>query len=187
MQRKPELLILAGLLIAAMAFVLWYVVDRRAKMHASPPVLTARSAAPAPAPAAKPSATPVPTPSTPAPAPSSATTAAAQPVAPTPTAASAATTTPATTPTPATTAAAATPKPASSSTTAVSTPATPKSPSAEPVDLTKPDRQTVDFSSGKPVLKDSIEDKAAIDAAMKDITSAEKETTFEAPKKEPRK
>ncbi len=63
----------------------------------------------------------------------------------------------------------------------------PPPPPAEPVDLTKHDRQTIDFSSGQPVVKNSAEDKAAIDAAMKDIESAEKETTFEAPKKDPHK
>ena len=47
------------------------------------------------------------------------------------------------------------------------------------------DGQTLDFSNGKPQVKNSAEDKAAIDAAMKDIESAEKEVTFEAPKKNP--
>jgi hypothetical protein len=129
-RRKPEILILAALLVAAMGFVLWYVIDRRARLRAAPPV-------------------------------------AAQPLAPAPVVKSAAT-------------AAATP---ASAVGGASRPAVP----AEPVDLSKHDRQTIDFSSGQPVVKNAAEDKAAIDAAMKDIESAEKETTFEAPKKEPRK
>jgi len=49
--------------------------------------------------------------------------------------------------------------------------------------------KTVDFSSGKPVIKDSTEDQAAIDAAMKDIAEASKDVTFgptpSAPAKKP--
>jgi hypothetical protein len=56
---------------------------------------------------------------------------------------------------------------------------------AEPVDLTKHDGQTIDFSSGKPVVKDSAEDKAATDAAVKDMAEATKGVTFEPVKKAP--
>jgi predicted negative regulator of RcsB-dependent stress response len=56
---------------------------------------------------------------------------------------------------------------------------------AEPVDLTKHDGQTIDFSSGKPVVKDSAEDKAATDAAVKDMAEATKGVTFEPVKKKP--
>ena len=45
------------------------------------------------------------------------------------------------------------------------------------------ERKTIDFTSGKAVVKDSAADRAAIDAAMKDIAAAQKEVTFEAPKK----
>ncbi len=57
---------------------------------------------------------------------------------------------------------------------------------AEPVGLGgKNERKTIDFTSGKPVVKDSAEDKAAIDAALKDMAEATKDVTFEAPKKKP--
>lgn len=52
-----------------------------------------------------------------------------------------------------------------------------------PVDLTKVDGKTVDFSSGRPVVKDSADDKAALDAALKDIAEATKDVTFEATSK----
>jgi hypothetical protein len=53
------------------------------------------------------------------------------------------------------------------------------------VDLTKHDGQTLDFSSGKPVVKDSPEDKAALDAGAKDLADATKGVTFEPVKKAP--
>ncbi len=107
-------MVLLALLIGAMAFVLWYVIDRRAKMHALRPVAEHTAGQ---SPAGQQAATgPVPT---------------------------------------------------------------------EPVDLTKHDLQTIDFSSGKPVVKDSPEDKAAIDAAVKDMAEATKDVTFEVPKKKP--
>ena len=43
--------------------------------------------------------------------------------------------------------------------------------------------KTIDFSSGQPVVKDSPEDKAALDAAVRDIEAAAKDVTFEAEKK----
>jgi hypothetical protein len=53
------------------------------------------------------------------------------------------------------------------------------------VDLAKHDGKTIDFSSGQPVVKDSPEDQAAIQAALKDMDEAAKDVTFEAPKKNP--
>lgn len=117
------LVLLAGM----MGFVLWYVIDRRAKMKAPPPVAT-------------------------------------QPVAPAPPVATQPVTPQTAGPTPA------------------SRPAGP-GPAAPTVDLTKTDGQTIDFSSGKPVVKNSAEDKAAMDAALKDMAEATKDTTFTAPKK----
>lgn len=52
-----------------------------------------------------------------------------------------------------------------------------------PVDLTQHDSQTIDFSSGRPVVKDSAADKAAMDAALKDIAAATKDVKFEAEQK----
>ena len=43
--------------------------------------------------------------------------------------------------------------------------------------------KTIDFSSGQPVVKDSPEDKAALEAGLRDIEAANKDVTFEAPKK----
>jgi hypothetical protein len=40
------------------------------------------------------------------------------------------------------------------------------------------DGKTIDFSTGKPVVKDSPEDKAAIDAAVKEMDEASKDVTF---------
>lgn len=96
MFRSKEILFLLVLLVGAMAFVLWYVVDRRAKNRAAPPVAT-RTLAPEP-----------------------------------------------------------------------------------PVDLTKTDGKTVDFSTGRPVVKETAEDQAAIDAALKDIAAATQGVTFKA-------
>ncbi len=58
-------------------------------------------------------------------------------------------------------------------------------PLENPVDLAKHDGQTIDFSSGKPVVKDSAEDQAALDAAAKDLAEASKGVTFDPPKKKP--
>lgn len=90
---------LLALLVGAIAGVSWYVIDRRARMHAAPP---ARPAAAPPAPF---------------------------------------------------------------------------------VDLTKHEGQTIDFSSGQPVVKDSPEDRAAIAAALKDMEEATKDVTFSPPPK----
>lgn len=104
MRRSKEIMFLFALLVAAMVFVLWYVIDRRAKNRAAPPV-AARTLAPEP-PAANP-----------------------------------------------------------------------------PVDLTKHDGQTIDFSTGKPVVKNSAADQAVVDAAVKEMAEAARDVTFEAPKK----
>lgn len=96
--RSKEIIVLLVLLVGAMAFVLGYVIDRRAKNRAAPPVAT-RNLAPEP-------------------------------------------------------------------------------PRAESVDLTKTDGKTIDFSSGQAVIKDSPEDRAAIEAALKEMEEARKEVTF---------
>ena len=41
------------------------------------------------------------------------------------------------------------------------------------------DLKTIDFSSGKPVVKDSADDKAVIDRAKKEMDDATKDITFE--------
>jgi uncharacterized membrane protein len=55
------------------------------------------------------------------------------------------------------------------------------------VELTSHEHKTIDFSSGQPVVKDSPEDRAAIDAALKDMEEATKDVTFGPPprKEEP--
>ena len=47
-----------------------------------------------------------------------------------------------------------------------------------PVDLTRHDGQTVDFSSGKPVVKATPADQAALDQAIKAMDEAAKTVTF---------
>lgn len=114
MRRSKEIVVLLVLLVGAMAFVLWYVRDRKARQAAEPP--------PAPK---------------------------------------------------------------------VVGPGAPDSapePKAEPVNLAEADGKTVDFSSGKAVVKESDEDKAAIAAAKKDMDAALAETSFgPAPKSQPPK
>jgi len=39
MRRSKEIMLLLALLLSAMAFVLWYVIDRRAKLYAHPPAM----------------------------------------------------------------------------------------------------------------------------------------------------
>jgi hypothetical protein len=46
--RSKEILFLLVLLVGAMAFVLWYVIDRRAKNRAAPPPPATRTLAPEP-------------------------------------------------------------------------------------------------------------------------------------------
>lgn len=43
------------------------------------------------------------------------------------------------------------------------------------------DRKTIDFSSGQPVVKDSANEQAIIDAAVKEMDDAMKDVTFTAP------
>jgi hypothetical protein len=38
-RRSKEIMLLLALLLSAMAFVLWYVIDRRAKIYAHPPAV----------------------------------------------------------------------------------------------------------------------------------------------------
>lgn len=58
----------------------------------------------------------------------------------------------------------------------------PLAPTAE-VDLKQHDRQTIDFSSGKPVVSDTPEDRAALAQGLKEIEEAKQNVTFEAEKK----
>lgn len=118
MRRSKEVMVLLALLVGAMGFVLWYVIDRRAKNRAAP-APEARAVAPAPAPALEPGPAPVGTKTV--------------------------------------------------------------SPPAKEVLLgtAETEKKTVDFSSGKPVVKDSAEDQAAIAEALKDIAAAANEVTFE--------
>lgn len=132
MRRSKEIIVLLALLIGAMAFVLWYVIDRRAKNRASSaPALTMQPSGP-----------------TPAGPPVGAKSAALS-------------------------------LPVAGTTTVL--------PDKEPVLLgtATTERKTVDFSSGRAVVKDSAEDKAAIDAAMKDIAEATQSVTFDPPPKKP--
>jgi len=57
-------------------------------------------------------------------------------------------------------------------------------PPAEPVVLgtKETERKTIDFSAGKAVVKDTPEDKAALEAGLRDIAEATKDVTFEAQK-----
>lgn len=101
MRRSKEIMLLLTLLVGAMAFVLWYVVDRRARNRAAPAVAP-QASGPGPL------------------------------------------------------------------------------PPAPPVDLTQHDRKTIDFSSGQPVVKETDADKAALEAAVKDISEATQGVTFKA-------
>ncbi len=96
MRRSKEIIVLVALLLGAMAFVLWYVIDRRAKNRSAPPA-PARSAAPAP-----------------------------------------------------------------------------------PVDVALVDGQTIDFSSGHPVVKNSPADQAAIESAARELAEATRGVVFPA-------
>lgn len=69
----------------------------------------------------------------------------------------------------------------------VADPATSPTPLA-PIDLEKHDAKTIDFSSGKPVVKDTPADRAALQQGLKDIEEATRGVTFEPPKaEEPKK
>lgn len=54
-------------------------------------------------------------------------------------------------------------------------------PPGKPVDLTQHDNQTLDLSSGRPVVKDTAEDRAAIEQAKKEMAEAVKDVTFGPP------
>ena len=56
-------------------------------------------------------------------------------------------------------------------------------PPAAPVDLAQHDGQTIDFSSGRPVVKDSAADRAAIEQATQEMAEAVKGVTFGPPAK----
>lgn len=103
MRRSKEIVILLALLVGTMAFVLGYVIDRRAKNRAAPAPVTQQL---------------LPQPSL---------------------------------------------------------------PMAEPVDLTKHEGQTIDFSSGQPVAKNTAADQAALDSALADIAAATKDLTISPP------
>ncbi|MBI2511696.1 MAG: hypothetical protein HYV96_06950 [Opitutae bacterium] len=123
MRRSKEIVVLLVLLVSVMAFVLWYVRQRRAELRARPAaekVVGPVVSAPAPI-AAAPAATPA------------------------------------------------------------------AAPAPEPVDLTKHEAKTIDFSSGKPVVKDTPEDRAALQEGLKDIEEATRNVTFKADKKDPKK
>ncbi|MDD2762986.1 MAG: hypothetical protein PHE83_03305 [Opitutaceae bacterium] len=49
---------------------------------------------------------------------------------------------------------------------------------AGPVDLTRHDGQTIDFSSGRPVVKDTPGDRAATEKAVQEMEEAVKDITF---------
>ncbi|MBI5424090.1 MAG: hypothetical protein HZA32_08370 [Opitutae bacterium] len=53
-----------------------------------------------------------------------------------------------------------------------------------PVDLAKHDAKTIDFSSGKPIVKDTAADQAALQQGLKDIEEATRSVTFDPPKQE---
>lgn len=118
-------MVLLALLLGMMGFVIWYVIDRRAKRRDVP-------ATPVPAAVQSPAAPPAGTAPTPT------------PVVPV---------------------------------------VTPPPPAAAPVDLTQHDSQTIDFSSGSPTVKDTAEDRAAIEQARKDMAEAVKGVTFGPPAK----
>ena len=60
----------------------------------------------------------------------------------------------------------------------------PKAPARNPGPVTIQDGKTLDFSSGTPVIKDTAADKAALDAAVREIDAASKDVTFPADSKE---
>ncbi len=59
----------------------------------------------------------------------------------------------------------------------------PPPPSPPPVDLTQHDGQTIDFSSGRPVVKDTAAERAALEKTAAEMADAAQGVTFDAPKK----
>lgn len=59
----------------------------------------------------------------------------------------------------------------------------PKAPA--PADVAIEDRKTIDFSSGRPVVKDDTENRTAIDGALPAMQAALKDVSFEPPKPAP--
>lgn len=55
------------------------------------------------------------------------------------------------------------------------------------VDLTKHDGQTIDFSTGRPKVAETPEDRAALEQGLKDIEEARRGVIFEAEKSAPKK
>lgn len=58
---------------------------------------------------------------------------------------------------------------------------------AAPIDLEQHDAKTIDFSSGRPVVKDTPADRAALEQGLKEIEEATRHVTFEAQKPAPKK
>jgi hypothetical protein len=58
-------------------------------------------------------------------------------------------------------------------------PTAPAAKPAEPIDLTRHDGQAIDFSSGRPVVKDTPADRAAVARAVKEMDEAAKDVTFQ--------
>lgn len=56
---------------------------------------------------------------------------------------------------------------------------------AEPVDLTQVDGQTVDFSTGRPVIRNDPADQAALEAAKPELEAALSEVNFAPPASTP--
>jgi hypothetical protein len=185
MRRSKEIIVLAVLFVGAAAFVLWYVADRRAKNRAAAVAVAVVHAAepPANAPEKKPATNPVKAPPTAEarPAPVS-----AAPLIELPAPASPAPVTVAVDPNPIKPAPLPvfTPEPV---TVQVAVPAATIPPPVDPaVELGGPnEHKTLDFTSGQAVAKDSPEDQAIIDAAVKDMDEAKKKVVFEAEKKKP--
>ncbi|MDP1581131.1 MAG: hypothetical protein Q8M02_12700 [Candidatus Didemnitutus sp.] len=108
MRRSKEIVILAVLLLGAVAFVLWYVIDRRATMKAAPAPTEPKVVGPV-----------------------------------------------------------------------LDKPYVPLGGANE--------GKTIDFSSGQPIIKDTPADRAALEAALRDIKEAEQNVKFEAQPTPPKK
>jgi hypothetical protein len=58
-------------------------------------------------------------------------------------------------------------------------PIAPAAKPAEPIDLAKHDGAAIDFSSGRPVVKNTPADRAAVARAVKEMAAAAKDVTFQ--------